>query len=62
MNSGIFTPGLTKNWRVSVFFFGSRLNFVAPNSMIRSLRLSSPVVSKSSEMNMFIAYMIGKDS
>jgi hypothetical protein len=30
--------------------------------MIRSLRLSSPVVSKSSEMNMFIAYMIGKDS
>ena len=62
MNSGILTPGSMKDWRVSTFSFGSRLNFVAPNSMIRLVRLSKPVVSRSSEINMFIAYSIKKVS
>ncbi len=52
MNSGIGTPGFMRVCSVSGFFFGSRLNLIAPNSVIWFFLLSSPVVSRSSETNM----------
>ena len=51
MNWGIGMPGSMKVWNSSIL--PSRSNFVAPISMMRLVRLSSPVVSKSNEMNIF---------
>ena len=51
MNSGMGTPGFIRVCRVSVFCFGSRLNLIPPNSVIWFFLLSSPVVSRSREMN-----------
>lgn len=52
INSGILVPGLINICKVLELPF--RSNFMAPNSIMRSMRLSSPVVSRSNETNMFI--------